>query len=565
MKSFKGMKLLTGLMSVMLIIVFGATKVMAANASVPNKVSYQAELAGDAASASSVGITFTFYDAEGAKKWCEFQEIDVINGVVSTDLGSVIDITKDKLDGVTQLGIIIDNGAEIRSELTSSLFAIRASVADSLAEHAIMLTEGNIGLVGDFVDGEDNIIDDSIKTSSIADGAVTSQKTKVSIVTKTPANGEEPIELTQNDQGLVLVSGRTIIKLPSPVPAGQKYTIKKTDEGLQRKGGESSEPCEPRSNYVTVRAGDGTIDWFTPEGKFKKNNKLIENRTNSITLEYKNAYATFISDGTIWYITDSNPLIDIFNPVPGGLGEIESPDNLAEGEIPLTLYPATDCDECACDTCDNKLYYLPIFSTDNDHKLITTADALENGYRCANDWEEVTETVNAFVLKCDPRNYGYTPGEVKMNVMIRDESNNLSVYNPPGDIDPPELAEGTDEPVLTRDGTDDADLYIYVRWATPDDNVSDKLNIQYKIDLSANGETLNALAYQSISDSYDPFRPEKAGYLNAQYTENAVRIYQAGGNNLVDGTTYTIKLYAKDEAGNEFEYEPLTITPHLAP
>ena len=564
MKGFKGMKLLTKLMSALLIIGFGAS---IAIADVPMTVSYQAELA----NVGNDPITMTFCliaeNEDPVTKWSEtIQNIDVVNGVVSTVLGKINTISEEVLETANQLAIKINDGPFMQpySELTSSIFAMRAAVADKLADGGLLYTSAN--LIDNVITGT-HIQDETIEASDIKDGSITSEKIVVSVPTpKAPAQEGESASFTldEDDQGLVLVSGDTTITLPMPSPAnkGQKFTIKKTDAGLQRKGGKSegSKPCDPRSNIVTIQVDgtNGSIDWFNQDGTFKTNNKFIEDRTNKITLEYKNAYATFISDGNLWYITDSNPTIDIFNPVPGDLGEIESPDNLTTGLIPLTLIPAKDCDECACDTCDDTLSYLPIFSKNNDHKLITLDDAIDQGFKCASGWIDITETENAVQFSCDPRVYGYTPGEVKMNVVVKDEANNLALYNPPGDIDPPYVSDLIEEPFLNNQDVDGNRGYIYLQWDAASDAVSLSDTLQYKTyltDSNGNNEQI-IFDYQTINDPYSAATPETVGYLGENKTKFAVRVY-FDTQGLTLANYYKVFLVVKDEAGNEYQYNSL--------
>ncbi|ETR68249.1 MAG: hypothetical protein OMM_10711, partial [Candidatus Magnetoglobus multicellularis str. Araruama] len=239
----------------------------------------------------------------------------------------------------------------------------------------------------------------------------------------------QSFELNKEDQGLILVSGEVTLTLPPPSnAAGNKFTIKKIDNGLQR---ESGNPCELETNKVTIKCGSNITNWFT-------DSKLIENRTNKIILKYKNAHATFVSDGKTWYITDSNPPLDIFNPVPGANGNITTKgQDIKTFPIPLDLTPATDCDARACETCKEDLYYMPVFSRSNSHKLKTLDNVILHGEPCLSSW--VNDPTN---LTCDPSSAPspYNPGELggfKVNVVVRDYAGNMSIYYPPGDNDAP--------------------------------------------------------------------------------------------------------------------------------
>ena len=566
MKSFKGMKLLTGLLSVMLIMGFGTLNALAG---VPKTVSYQGELANSAA--DNVTMTFSLFDNEegsGDALWSEEDKaITVVNGVVSTILGDEVEITEDVLSNATHLGVQINGGELMKplSELTSSIFAMRALVADRLAADAQVVTL-NYAQPGSVKAGD--LAENAVETSNIQEGAVSSLKTVESLVNIAPTvPGEaETFELTKVHQGLVLVSGNTTIKLPLPENAeGQRFTIKKTDDGLQRRGQSvGHDACDIMSNQVTIQVGDNSSNvWFTPEGKFSVDDKKIENRTNFIKLKYKNSFATFISNGELWYITDSNPPVDIINPVPGGFGEVNGPDNLATGQaITMTITNASDCNACNYDECGGTLYYMPVFSKNVEHKLKTMDEVFEQGYKCASTWVEVTPSeTEPLVFTCDPTNnyqYSTTLG-VKMNIVVRDEAGNMSVYNPPGDNDPPYVSSGS---VIYKGSGVDTNLneaFISLNWEKADDGVTPQEEIVYKVEI-AQGSTVETIKDFTVVNL--TYSEQDNRLLGTEGVRIRYKIYDNDVNSftLTVGDKYDFYIYAKDKMGNVFPYDKVSET-----
>ena len=591
MKDFKGVKLLTGLLSVMLIVGFSALNVLAG---VPKTVSYQGELANS--SADSVTMTFSLFDnedGEGLALWTEEDKaVTVVNGVVSTILGDNNEISESVLSEATHLGIQINGGALMKplSVLTSSIFAMRALVADRLAADAQVVTL-NYAQPGSVKAGD--LAENSVEAYNIQENSVSSLKTFESVHNVNPSAEGESYELTKVHQGLVLVSGETVIKLeqPSAENNGQKFTIKKIDEGLQRYGGKEepgNEPCEIKSDYVEIIVGDGSVEWFDDQtGKFKTNNKFIENRTNKVVLEYKNAYATFISNGSTWYITDSNPPVDIINPVPGGNGIIDSPEDLTTGPISLSLTPASDCDLQSCDSteCSDNLYYMPVFSKFNKDKLRTVEEVLAQGYKCYTDW--ITDVTDPIV--CNPNSFGFNSSiEVKMNVVVRDSSGNLSVYNPPGDITPPGIIDNKDDKLLTTVNPPGSTPSVYLEFYKATDTISDDdTEITYSLyfskgDSSACLDNLDenryptssndcqaytAFANQNIDDQYTPgptgITTLQPGLLADDSNKLGYDVYTNYDKSvsLEGGESYWFTVVAEDKAGNRKQYKLIYTSP----
>jgi hypothetical protein len=366
MKSFKGMKLLTGLLSMALIMGIGSSIALA---DVPMTVSYQCNLASSgAAELTEVDMTFYLYedyeDNETAAKWSDtITDVDVINGIVSVTLGAnpAKPLTSAVIDSSEYIGISVNGGPVMteKTKLTSAMYAIRAAYADRLTPFVKIAFDAS-NITDSVFEGR-SIIDNSITSDKIANGAITAEDIADNAInTRKIVNlvhvVDENKTLSVTDQGLVLVKGKTTITLPDPtVSNGQKFTIKKTDDGLQR--GCGAEACDIQSNVVTIQCG-------TPESSDAvydiTKTYPIEGRTNKLFLEVRNSYVTLLSDGYVWYVVDSNPPQDIYSPVPGNYGEMADMEGIktSAGEsINITWTAATDCDlrSCENDTCVSAL------------------------------------------------------------------------------------------------------------------------------------------------------------------------------------------------------------------
>ena len=562
MKCVKGMKLLTGIMSLMLIM--GGAPAMV-GATVPTTVSYQCDLASTIDS-EVTAITMTFYIYSGSEpnlltEWEEtIDNIPVVNGVVSTVLGNGTPIEEEDLDDATLLGVRIADGPVMspKSELTSSVFAMRAAVADQLAQGAIMFTDSNLtpGIVGSNALGDnavttDKIADGGITVDDIGDGQVTSEKMSVNVTTYT-AVGSTPETYTAADQGLILASGNVTINLPHPADAnGQKFTIKKIDNGLQRKCGDS---CDIETKIVTVQCGTQPSDWF-------RGSKLIENRTYKLTLMYKNAHVSLVSNGEFWYVTDSNPPIDILNPIPGNNGFIS--DVNLENPVTLTWTAATDNKIRSDEVCTKPLYYMPVFSKSASDKLKTLEDVIETGFKCQSNW---SQDVTSLVCNTETSDENYT-GTFRVNVVVRDESGNMSVYCPPGDNEAPKV----DSQYITYSTFYDQThgQIIYLQWdiATSDnkDPVEDlKYSVYYSthassclsgLDLDeppivdAQCNNVEIISKQQPSEIWGPTRGDTLHYKDNDAEEIVVDL-----RHLDALTTYYFTVVVEDKAENKKQY-----------
>ena len=443
MKGFKGMKLLKSFLSMMLILGFGSSIVIAVD--VPMTVSYQCNLAssnaGELTESSKVNMTFYLYASdESTIIWSEPRNnLDVVNGIVSVVLGESGNLTEAHIDGAEYIGVSVNGGAvmEPKTKLTSAMYAIRAKYADHFTPGVPAFDDSNLspGIISGTALAEDSITsiaikDGSITSEDLADNAINSRK----ITTSFTAVSEEDIttinkdyHLTKEDQGIIFVEGAVNIILDEPGQdnIGERYTIKKIDDGLQRPCKES---CKILTNVVTIKCGAHTDNI--------KETMKIEGRTNEIYLEFKNSYVTLISNGLFWYIIDSNPPQDIYAPVPGNFGNMaEDIELLANTPVQLTFTKATDCDLRRCDTCEEELEYMIYYSTGD--KLTSLDIIRDKGFPCKNTW--FTDEEEIIIAECDT-SVAETPytGPFKVNVVVRDKYGNMAAYCPPGDNTPPE-------------------------------------------------------------------------------------------------------------------------------
>ena len=447
MKSFKGMKLLTGLLSMALIMGIGST---IAFAGVPTTVSYQCNLASSgAAELTEVNMTFYLYaQDQNAVMWSEpHTGVKVINGIVSVTLGETNPLTETVIDSTEYIGISV-NGGDVMTEktkLTSAMYAIRAAYADKLSPN-VLIAFDSTNITNDMIEGR-SLVDDSITSDKIMNGAVTAEDIADNAIdtrkiTNLVNEVDENKTLDVDDQGLVLASGNITITLPNPTESnGQKFTIKKTDDGLQR--GCGAEACDILSNVVTIQCGTPEVSdaYYDITKQYP-----IEGRTNKLFLEVKNSYVTFLSDGKVWYVIDSNPPQDIYSPVPGNYGvmaEMENVKTSAGEPINITWTLATDCDYRSCenDTCvstngiKKPLYYMPFYSTGK--KLTSIKLIRDYGRPCHGTWNSDTDHMDCHPAVTAPITHdeGY-----KVTVVVRDIFGNLAAYCPPGDNTPPTIA-----------------------------------------------------------------------------------------------------------------------------
>jgi hypothetical protein len=134
---------------------------------VPMTTSYQGFLLDNNGSPinGNVTITFNLYatEVDNQSLWTEIHEdVLVSDGIFNVILGTETSITNDLFSKDLYLGISIDNGSELspRKKLTSTIYALRAAVAESIdginiTDHSIDITklsfsdqEGNIEIPG---------------------------------------------------------------------------------------------------------------------------------------------------------------------------------------------------------------------------------------------------------------------------------------------------------------------------------------------------------------------------------------------------------------------------------
>ncbi len=145
---------------------------------VPMMINYQGYLTDNSDNPlnASVSMTFALYDVpeSGTPLWTETHpNITVTDGVFSVVLGSVVNFTAANLEGERYLGVTVGTDEEMlpRHALTSMAFAIRAGVAESVAE-GVVATEQ----IAQNAVTSDKVADNIITTAKIADGAVTGAK-----------------------------------------------------------------------------------------------------------------------------------------------------------------------------------------------------------------------------------------------------------------------------------------------------------------------------------------------------------------------------------------------------
>lgn len=437
-----------------------------AQATVPEMINYQGYLT-DASGAlnSAVTITFSIWDAEenGNLIWEEEKaNITVSNGVFNVVLGESNPITGNELNEDEHYLQLTVNGTDLtpRYELTSTIFAIRAKYADAMSEGSKISTTN----IEDNAVTTSKIKDDAVTTEKIASeqveytelgvGAVTNDRYKTTIKTY---NSNQT--LGQKDQGLILVSGNTTVTLPAPVTdtKGWYYKIKKIDDGYYRQ-------CDKSCACVSFSPRNGTYSTNIVTLKEGGGLGTIESK-ESIRLRRLYAYVAFISDGSKWYIVDSNPLIDIINPVPGRCGQVtKSEFNEGNPAITVSWEAGYDPDidwlywgmTSQCDrTLEYRIYVAKKDPDNNGSKLLTLSDINEYGVP-ATDWlssDEVPGLEGAYNLNLEDafddalatgKAFSYSE-PFNVNVVIRDESGNKTPYCTPGDQLNPDIKN----PIIT--------------------------------------------------------------------------------------------------------------------
>ena len=444
MRGLNTMKLLTGILSLMLIIGTAPVMVFAANSNVPTTVSYQCDLAG--AEGTSVTMTFIFYNSSDNEQFTKvIDNIPITNGIVSTE----VPIDDEYLDVITKMGVKVNNGDVMNPKvnLTSSIFAMKAKYAEHLVDDGGPGSIDGTALVDGAITTE-KIADEAITSEKLNIGAISSEKLSVKTQSITPTTIQN--ELTEDDQGLILVKGNTTVNLPIPAESnkGFKYTIKKIDDGLRYQVEEKQRTCEVASDMVTIMCGTGADYNF-----ITSNTNYIENRTYYIELKYKNEFVTLVSDGSIWYVLESNPPQDIVNPIPGNVVVV---DDIAKSTPAILSWTfATDCPGSNCYNCGELEYMAYIGEgTDGEYKL-RTLDAIKNvGKPCDSSWTD------SYTMACNP---GAFDDFYKVNLVVRDSAGNLSIYDPPGDNTPP-VVTNTELGQVANTIGDSTNHYIGLSW-----------------------------------------------------------------------------------------------------
>jgi len=141
---------------------------------VPMTTNYQGFLkdASDKPMNDTVSLTFSLYDvaANGTPMWSETQNVAVENGYFSVVLGSTTNFSENVTKGTLYLGIKVGENAEMtpRQEITSSFFAMRAGIAETVADGAVKT---------------EDIAPGAVTSEKVADGSVSSVKLAASAVT----------------------------------------------------------------------------------------------------------------------------------------------------------------------------------------------------------------------------------------------------------------------------------------------------------------------------------------------------------------------------------------------
>jgi len=588
MKGFKRMKLLTGLLSMLLIMGMGSSVVLA---DVPTTVSYQCKL--ESAGEDLTQVDMVFYlladdeDTAEAAIWTyTATDVDVINGIVSIELGkdAAVPLTEGLVASAEYIGIKVGDGAMMQppTKLTSSMYAIRAKYADEFTQGAIAFDDSNLS---DNIVAGSSLKDESVSTEKIkngtitsedlADGSITNEKitTLFRSVDEDVTGPSKEYELLAGDQGLVLVEGDITIQLPTPANEnkGARYTIKKVDDGITR----SCSDCEIETNIITIKCGTYSDNI--------KENMCIDRRIDKVYLEYKNAFASFVSDGSNWFIVESNPPQDIYSPVPGNEGTVEDVELSPGQPVTLTWTKADDCDRRRCeDSCPDSLYYMPYFS--KGEKLDSLDAVREKGISCRNEWLSFDPSQTTLTTVCDPTDaeqvaepYNDT---YKVNVVVKDKAGNLAIYCPPGDNTPPEApASYWVNPINDKH-------YVNLLWDRAEDKAKEGITPTEKDQLTysiyyVEGEDeegclsnlVEELPEQKVGcehvqnphakvkaiTDFDPgTRPATATIYKESETKATVDVGADGENDpgaLKPGTTYSFTILVEDNAGNRMQYD----------
>jgi len=481
MKVLKGSKLLISVLSIMLTIGFGMS-VATATVEVPQTLSYQCNIAStEGTGLTQVDLTFYLYSGTEANPVTlsifNIDDADVVNNIVSVTIDGNAPASGQSLSNASQsatlLGVSVNDGPVMQplTKLTTSMYAVRAKYADRISENVII--DGVIfqNLDPGILDGS-ILKDGSVNASHIANNAITEDKLASNAFTAEHirtnfVDKSQTTTLNTDDQGIIFAEGQSVINLEKPAPSneGQKFTIKKIDDTIQRQCLESYN-CEinNQTNFITVKC-------LPESGELT----CIENRTSELHLNYKNSYVTLISDGKYWHIIGSNPPQDIFAPIPGNFGIIENDvDTTAGTEVTLSWTVANDCDMrrcdlCSeCDNCNNIFLKYMVYYVKEGQDATTLEEIRDAGEECLNAWITGPDDQSTMSAKCNPSSKGYS-GAYKVNVVVNDRYGNKAIYCSPGDNTPPKVGSQR----FWTSPTEGANL-INLLWDQADDSWDDK-------------------------------------------------------------------------------------------
>jgi len=199
---------------------------------------------------ANVNLSFTLYDASvgGTALWTETQSnIAVQDGIFGVILGSNQPIPENVLQKALYLGVKVNTDPEMqpRQVITSSLFAMRAGVAETVVKGAITadsLTAGSVTmekvadgaidsskLAASAVTGN-NIATNAVTGDKITNGTITNDKLSADVQQKLEQSGQMPSSVATLNVTDKLKVGPSSINLDgtgsSTVPANSIYTSK---------------------------------------------------------------------------------------------------------------------------------------------------------------------------------------------------------------------------------------------------------------------------------------------------------------------------------------------------
>eukprot|EP00762_Andalucia_godoyi_P005717 ANDGO_06497.mRNA.1 hypothetical protein len=233
--------------------------------------------------------------------------------------------------------------------------------------------------------GPSNLESDAVVTGAIANGAVTSEKLRISTTVISSST-----QLATNTAGAVFVSGNTTVALPNPAATvGTQITFKKTDAGTKS----------------TIA---GTIDQYT-----------------TVVLSSQNAVLSVMSDGTKWSILFAIP--DSMTPRPGQGGLITLADR-SSTRAEIKFFWATDDDDDV-GSLQYRMYY-----SSSSADMMTVQGIEATGIPIGiTSWSTMAQ-LTASEEQSD-KNYAYisaslpSVGAYFLNVLVRDPHNNTAAYS----------------------------------------------------------------------------------------------------------------------------------------